>query len=123
MTAKTRRRLLVLAVIRGPALASPNPVAAWELGSRGNVREDDRRCHRQTGTYPQQARVDRDVERPHREPRGIAAHDGHQGAGEQHAEHGARAAKHHALREQRAPQRTGARAESGPHGQLAFAAH
>jgi len=40
-----------------------------------------------------------------------------------HPEHGARAAEHQALGQQRAPERSGAGAKRGAHGQLAFAAH
>ena len=55
--------------------------------------------------------------------RGVAADDVDEGPRQHHAEHGAGAAEHQALGEQRAPERAGAGAERRTHGQLAFAAH
>ena len=90
-------------------------------GQPRHVGEDDGRGHRQAGADPEQARVYRDVERAHREARGVAADDGDERPREQHAQNGAAAAEDQALGEQRSPQRARARAERRAHGQLPFA--
>jgi hypothetical protein len=94
----------------------------WRRQAR-DVREQYRCGHRQAGADPEHAGIDADLERANREAAGIAADHDDKWPSQHHAEHGAGATENQALCEQRAPERAGAGAERGSHGQLAFAAH
>ena len=89
----------------------------------GDVGERHGRRHRQAGADPEQAGVDGDLERAHREARGVTGEHRDERVRQQHAQDGARAAEHQALGEQRPPQRAGGGAERGAHRQFPLAAH
>ena len=88
-----------------------------------NERQQDRRGQGQADAHPQQARIDGEIQRAHREARGIPRQNRHHRPRDDDAEDRARAAEQQALGEQRPAQRAGARAERRADGQLAFAAH
>ncbi len=54
VVANTRKRRLVPGVMRRLPEARLDPVGAWPDGSLRNVREQDRRGHRERGANPQQ---------------------------------------------------------------------
>ena len=105
--------------------AARQPQAGRRAGDRQarHERQQHRRGERQAAADPQQAGVDRQVERAHREARGVLRQHRHHRPRAQHAEHGAGAAEQQAFRQQRAAQRAPARAERGANRQLAFAPH
>jgi hypothetical protein len=88
-----------------------------------HVGQQHRRDDREQRADPQQTGVDRQIERAHREARGVAREDGDHRPRAQHSQQRAGAAQQQALGQQRPSQRTGARAERGPDRQLAFATH
>ena len=92
-------------------------------GSRGTNARTTAAASARLDADPQQARVDGQVERAHREAGRIPRENGHHRPRDGDAEHGARTAQQQALGEERAPQRAGARAERRADGQLALAPH
>jgi hypothetical protein len=85
--------------------------------------EKDRRRQREPDADPQKAGVEREIERTDGEARRIPGQHRHHRLRDRDAEHGAGAAEHEALGEQRAPQRGRARAQRGAHRQLRFPPH
>ena len=84
-------------------------------------RQQHRGHHRQQRADPEHAGIDCQIERAHREARGVARQDRHHRPRAQYAQRRARAAQQQAFGQQRAPQRSGAGAQRRADRQLAFA--
>ena len=105
--------------------AARHAESARRLGGRQarHERQQDRRRQREPDADPQQAGIDRQLERADGEARGVAREQGHHRPRQQDAEDRAGAAQQQALGQQRATQRGGARSERRANRQLAFASH
>ena len=123
VVANTRKRRLMPGVMRRLPLARPNPVGACADGSFGTYAS--RTAAAIASATPTQSKLESTVTSSARIEKRAAKRatiDDHRPR-QQHAEHGAGAAQHEALRQQRSPQRTAAGAERGANGELAFATH
>ena len=79
--------------------------------------------HGQTRANPEHARVEADVERANRKPRGAAGHENDERPRQRDAQQRSGAAQDQALGEERTPQGAVAGAERRAHGQLPFTSH
>ncbi len=103
--------------------ARPRTVDRVRRRQARHVREDDGRGDRQPCSDPQQASIDRDIERADGEARCEPRDHGDERPRHRDPEQCAGATEDEALGEQRPPQRAAARAERGTDRQLGFAAH
>ena len=101
------------------------PEAVRRVGGRQarHERQQDRRRERQADADPQQRGIHREIQRPHRESRGVAREHGDHRPRDQHAQQRTGAAQHQAFGQQRPAQRAGGRTQRGANRQLAFTAH
>ena len=109
---------------RDPDAAAGDAEAIGGVGRRQPRHEGEqyRRNQRQAGADVEQRRVHRQVERPHREPGGVASQHRDHRPGDQHAEQRTGAAEHETLGQERPAQRRRACPERGSHGEFALAA-
>ena len=105
------------------ATRQPHPVRGVRRWQTRHERQKHRRGDGQDDAHPQHARVNRDVQGPHREAGGIASEHRHHRSSDEDRENGAQTAEQQALRQQSAPQRPCTGAEGRANGELSLASN
>ena len=106
VTTKMRCRRLVLLMMRTLPLDSVRSSGGVRRRQARNKRQNHRRDEGQSGSDPEQARIDCQVERTNREARRVASQNGRQRLRAHYTERGANAAQQQAFGEQHAAKST-----------------